>query len=598
MKNLSYVVKNVLELKKRLMSFDIQTNSAKAKAILVQVFSSQTDWEKIRSITEVITVAIPNAIIVGSTSVGEIKDGQLQIGMTVLSISFFDDTTIKPIAIFCSQGDEYKTGQNLIHTISSLGSEVVGVLVLGTPLSVDIAKLFKGMSEENFEFPVFGGGAGVYDATEKSFIFCDNEFYNQGVIATVFLSRTLHIYTKTFLGWKPLSKEMTITEIDGMILKKVDGVCAFDMYNRYLDIQNDSSFFDNVLEFPLIIDRKGETIARVPFFVDENGYIEFLADLELGEKFRIGYGDPDTIVQKSTAIQKDLYCFEPQAIFLYACICRRFLMQNDVNLETQIFENIAPTSGFYTYGEFFSRSNTIHLLNSTMVVVGMREGNQGKVSCERINAIPDEYFNSINPDPFSNKHNRIVSKLLHFIRVISSELEQVNKELTRISGIDKLTQISNRLKLDEILKNEMSRSERYNTCLSIAILDLDFFKRVNDDFGHLVGDEVLVRVANILKNNVRESDTVGRWGGEEFLIILPQTNTESAMVVAEKIRVAVCEECFKTVKHITCSLGITSIIKGDNQDKMLLRADKALYMAKNSGRNKVLFTDSEEAFSH
>jgi len=588
MKSFSYVVKDVLELRQYLMSSDIRTNAANSKTVLFQVFSSQTDMKKIRSITEVITEAFPDAIVVGSTSVGEIKDGLLHIGTTVLSISFFDDTIIKTIAVSCSQGDEYRTGQNLIHTISDLGSDVAGVLVLATPLSVDIAEMFKGMSEEKFEFPIFGGGAGVYDANEKPFIFCGNEFYNQGVIAIVFLSREFHIYTKTLLGWKPLSKEMTITEIDGMILKKVDDVCALDMYNRYLDIQNDGSFFDNVLEFPLILDRSGETIARVPFFADENGYIKFLADLELGEKFHIGYGDPDTIVRKSTSIQKDLYNFEPEAIFLYACICRRFLMQNDVNLETQIFDYIAPTSGFYTYGEFFSRSNKIHLLNSTMVVVGMREGNQGKVPSTKISSVPDEYFDLVSPDPFSNKHNRIVSKLLHFISVVSSELEQVNKELTRISGIDKLTQINNRLKLDEILKNEIFRSERYNSCLSVAILDLDYFKMVNDDFGHLVGDEVLVRVASILKNNVRESDAVGRWGGEEFLIILPQTSTEDAMVVAEKIRVAVCKESFKTLKQITCSLGVTSIIKGDNEDKMLLRADKALYAAKNSGRNKAL----------
>lgn len=598
MKNFSYVVKDVTELRQYLKSSEIRTNVLNSKEVLVQAFSSETDIEKIKSITKVITEVIPNAIVVGSTSVGEIKDGMLHIGTTVLSISFFDDTITKPIAASCSQGDEYRAGQNLIHSISDLGADVAGVLVLATPLSVDIAELFKGMSGKKFEFPIFGGGAGVYDTNEKSLIFCGNEFFNQGIIATVFLGRELHIYTKTFLGWKSLSKEMTITEIDGMILKKVDNVCAFDMYNRYLDIQNDDRFFDNVLEFPLIVERNGETIARVPFFVDENGYIKFLADLELGEKFHIGYGDPDTIVQKSIAIQKELYGFEPDAIFLYACICRRFLMQNDVNLETQTFDYIAPTAGFYTYGEFFSRSNKIHLLNSTMVVVGMREGNQGKVSCKRIRTEADEYFNSESTDPFSNKHNRIVSKLLHFISVVSSELEQANIELTRISGIDKLTQINNRLKLDEILQNEIYRSERNNYNLSVAILDLDYFKRVNDDFGHLVGDEVLIRVASILKSNVRENDAVGRWGGEEFLIILPQTSAEDAMVVAEKIRLAVCEESFETVKHITCSLGVASIILGDNQDKMLLRADNALYSAKNSGRNKVTFSDSNEAFLH
>lgn len=594
MKNYSYVVKDVEALKEYLSSSLIITNALNSVAILIQVFSSQNDMTTLSRVTEVIKDALPVAIIAGSTSVGEIIDGLLETGTIVLSISFFDNTILKPIAISCTKGDEYRTGQNLIYNINDLGPDIAGVLVLGTPLSIDLTKLFKGMAEEKFDFPIFGGGAGVYNLNDSSLVFLGNDYFNQGVIAIAFLSKELHIFSKTFLGWRPLTKEMTITEIDGMLLKKVDGVCAFDMYNRYLDIQNDKYFFDNALEFPILVVRNGETIARVPFFADENGNIGFLADLELGEKFKIGYGDPETIMINSTDVQKDMCDFKPDAILLYACICRRFLMQNDVNLETQSFNSIAPTTGFYTYGEFFSSENRIHLLNSTIVVVGIREGDKINPS-ESIVAKSDSIEDSLVSDPFSNKHTRIISKLLHFIGVVSSELEETNNELKRISGLDKLTQLYNRLKLDEIIQNELNRSARYHTSLSVAILDLDKFKRVNDNFGHLAGDEVLIRVANVLKNSVRESDIVGRWGGEEFLVILPETSIENANIVAEKIRAAVDKEYFPTVKHITCSLGVTSYIKGDTRDKLLLRADMALYSAKNSGRNKVVSLGAEEA---
>jgi len=597
MKNFSYVVKNIFELREHFMSVDVQTNVANSKTVLVQVFSSQSDINKIKSITEVIKETIPDVIIVGVTSAGEIKSGKLYKGTTVLSISFFDDTIIKPIVASCSKSNEYIEGQNIIHRINELGSEIAGVLLLATPLSLDIAEIFRGMSKEKFEFPIFGGGAGVYNANEKPLVFCGSEFYSHGIIAAVFLNKDLHIYSKTFLGWKPLSKEMTVTEIDGMLLKKVDGVSAFKIYERYLNIKNDDSFFDNVLEFPIVVERDGETIARVPFSVDENGYIKLIADLKLGEKFRIGYGDPSTIVEKSIAIQKELYGFKPEAAFLYACICRRFLMQNDVNLETRIYDDIAPTSGFYTYGEFFSHSNKIHLLNSTMVIVGMREGKPGKFVYKKNNEVLDEQFDLPNTDPFSHKHNRIISKLLYFLNVVSSEFEEANEKLTKISEIDKLTQINNRLKLDNILNDEILRHERYNSGLSIAILDLDYFKKVNDNFGHLIGDEVLVRVASILKNSVRESDYVGRWGGEEFLIIFPQTGPGDAMVVAEKIRAAIFEEIFNKAKHITCSLGVTTILKGDTKNRIVFRADKALYIAKRSGRNQVKFSDSNDVFS-
>ncbi len=119
------------------------------------------------------------------------------------------------------------------------------------------------------------------------------------------------------------------------------------------------------------------------------------------------------------------------------------------------------------------------------------------------------------------------------------------------------------------------------------ILDLDHFKEINDSYGHPVGDMVLKEIAGILKNNVRGCDTAGRWGGEEFLIVLPQTDLYNAMAAAEKIRSVMEETEFSVAGHVTCSFGVASVRKDDDQDKLLSRADKALYEAKNSGRNRV-----------
>lgn len=416
-------------------------------------------------------------------------------------------------------------------------------------------------------------------------IFLGGSFLTEGAIAVAFLSKSLHICVRTFLGWRPLSKEMTITEADGALLKKIDGERAFDVYSRYLNIPNDKEFFANALEFPILIQKDGEMLARVPLFVTEDGCIGFLADVEPGEKFHIGYGEPDLILNHSESIQRELFDFQPNSILLYSCICRRFLLQDDVNLVIRMFDNIAPTSGFYTYGEFISQNNRILLLNSTIVAVGFREGewDQRLQPSHAASTQPSSLAN----DPFSATHSQIITRLLHFISVVTSELEDANRELKRISGIDALTQVSNRLKLDEILQDELSRCARYGTDLSILILDVDHFKEVNDTFGHLVGDMVLIKLGGILKSSIRGSDTVGRWGGEEFLMILPQTGLESARKVAEKIRIAVEEAEFPEVTHITCSIGAALYQAGDNKEKLLSDADAALYHAKNGGRNRV-----------
>lgn len=161
------------------------------------------------------------------------------------------------------------------------------------------------------------------------------------------------------------------------------------------------------------------------------------------------------------------------------------------------------------------------------------------------------------------------------------------KKLKKLSNTDKLTQIPNRLYLDTHYIKQMQRAQRYDTVFSIILIDIDFFKKVNDKYGHKIGDNVLVELAQVLKNNIRNLDVLGRWGGEEFLIICTETSVSQAHLLAQKIRIEIEKFAFSTVGHITCSFGVAQYHKDDKNENTFQRADKALYKAKNSGRNKV-----------
>ena len=160
---------------------------------------------------------------------------------------------------------------------------------------------------------------------------------------------------------------------------------------------------------------------------------------------------------------------------------------------------------------------------------------------------------------------------------------------TAYTGIrtDRLTGLHNRLKLDEVLEGEANRAKRYGSRFSIIMLDIDNFKGVNDCYGHLAGDAVLHRVAELLEENLRGTDTVGRWGGEEFLILLPRQDKITAGRVAEKLRATLADCPFTDVGAITASFGVTESIAEDTAETLVKRADEALYEAKRSGRNRV-----------
>lgn len=167
------------------------------------------------------------------------------------------------------------------------------------------------------------------------------------------------------------------------------------------------------------------------------------------------------------------------------------------------------------------------------------------------------------------------------------ELEQKNRELERLATFDQLTGLVNRAKLDEVLTAEITRSNRYGNSFGLIMVDIDHFKAVNDSHGHQVGDQVLQLFAEQLKHGVRDVDVPGRWGGEEFLIICPESDQQGVKTLAQSLRKRLLNHEIKGVGKKTASFGITVFEKKDTIKTMISRVDRALYMAKAAGRNRV-----------
>lgn len=160
-----------------------------------------------------------------------------------------------------------------------------------------------------------------------------------------------------------------------------------------------------------------------------------------------------------------------------------------------------------------------------------------------------------------------------------------NKKLEVLSTIDELTNLYNRRYMDKKMLETIEYSERYGVKFSLVILDIDDFKKINDNFGHDIGDQVLKEVASILLSNIRKTDFVGRWGGEEFIIIYSNTTAENALKMSEKIRIALKENIFSVNEEVTVSIGISEYDHGWEHRSLFKKADDALYKAKNSGKN-------------
>ncbi len=173
----------------------------------------------------------------------------------------------------------------------------------------------------------------------------------------------------------------------------------------------------------------------------------------------------------------------------------------------------------------------------------------------------------------------------------SSELQQKLSENRQKLMFDTLTGVRSRLSYDEILEQELTRWSRYRETFSFALLDIDHFKAVNDQFGHNAGDKALQTVAKMMSKHIRKTDFLFRIGGEEFVLLLPKTTLQNAQPLVEKIRASVGSSSFHFKQQrvdISLSAGLTAITSEDSAESIYERADKALYEAKNSGRDQLI----------
>ncbi|MEA3498379.1 MAG: GGDEF domain-containing protein [Campylobacterota bacterium] len=200
-------------------------------------------------------------------------------------------------------------------------------------------------------------------------------------------------------------------------------------------------------------------------------------------------------------------------------------------------------------------------------------------------------FNKFTPKAFHfnlTPIDRVDGKDIYLATFIDISLMTLEKvEMRSKVYYDNLTGIYNRNKIDEVFKESVSRAKRYDETFSMILIDIDHFKSFNDTYGHLIGDEVLISLSQTIDKVTRETDTFARWGGEEFVMILPNTIQENAAIVAENLRYNVEKIIHKTAGSVTASFGVTQYVKDDTEKSMYEKCDKALYKAKENGRNRV-----------
>jgi len=267
--------------------------------------------------------------------------------------------------------------------------------------------------------------------------------------------------------------------------------------------------------------------------------------------------------------------FIPIGIFTTKDIMR--LIKNDINLDVEIYKHMSsPVQSIHKNSSIREALNFIRENNYKRVIVVEDNGTLAGIISQK-ELISLTY----------SKWAVMMKEYQEELSEINTILRNKSAEYEHIASTDPLTGLYNRYKFSELyVSSYKSMIQRHND-MSLVMLDIDYFKRVNDVYGHNAGDATLIQVSHAILRTLRNIDIVCRWGGEEFIILLPTANLSNATTLAEKLRAQIEKNDIDIVGNITASFGVAQVKEGDDMESVIDRADKALYLAKHSGRNCV-----------
>lgn len=672
--------------------------------LLVQVFTSASRSHQIQSIVDLIQTLLPQAAIIGCTSAGEIQDGCVYDESTVISVSEFSRTTIVSSSVELTSGEnEYEAGKRLAEQLGQ--SDMKAMIVLAGGLEQPDAFL-QGVGDIHPDVMLAGGMAARPDG--QAILIFGNKLMNGGAVGISLAGTTLSARNAYSLNWNQIGKRYTVTQAEGKRLYRIDQKNVISLYRNYLGESIAAHIVEKSKNFPLIVQKEGIEICRDVIAVHDDGSVTLSGNIENGDMVRFGFGDPELIIDRSKRLVEQLLDVPSEAIFIYSCEARKQFIFHSIGFEIEPLQQLAPTSGFFTNGEFYHHRSNV-LLNHSMTLLILAENEEAKprisppgdaasrlqwgeldvlkalshlaqVSTDElfelnayleeseqrykslvqynpdivysINAngdfltrnqkfrevlgYPDEEVQSLyaiideadraevkqsiehaykgKPYTFEiSLKNRcglakpfmitnipiVVNEAIVGVYGIAKDIsawKEAEKRITHMAYYDMLTDLPNRTLLHQRMDELLTQPGREGLIFACMFLDLDNFKEINDSFGHFAGDRLLQQFSHDLLHILGDTGIAARFGGDEFALLLTIDDTQKVEEMAKRI-IRYFEKPVQVMDsehYITVSAGISIYPQdGDTSVALLKNADLAMYKAKQAGKNRYQFYNSE-----
>lgn len=578
MKQVQFTFQDDKKLEEELRKLRQWARSNFCSKVLIQICTEIPDRKRIEHVCETIERLMPEALYAGCSSNGNIVNGDFSgESIAVICTLFEYPSTRVEVLQYPLQAD---TQENVVQMLEAAMDErpwVKAVELLVTIRGMSMTTLCESLSRIRKGVQIFGGGALCEDLEkDDACVFSMAAGYQEkGIVFILFGGDDFHVETSFVTGWKPIGSFMHVTAADGCILKELNHRPAYEIYYKYLHIRNDEFFFNNTLEFPFLYRHNGIDIMRAPVASNPDGSLTMTSDMSQDVQARIAYGDPWTILDSVWKEGNKILQFAPECIFVFSCAGRRTFWGNDeVGKETEPYQRIAPTSGFYTSGEFLRTGDNVNQHNVTQVIAAMREGEPKE--------LPEKEL-SMDERTFEGKVS-MINRMATFIKVTTTELEEANRKLSEMAVVDGLTGVGNKTAYLQKIHSLDDAIRRGTASFTVYVFDLNGLKEINDKYGHESGDMAITDAAEVLKT-VFGKENLYRIGGDEFIAVfdgMKKPDTERCFADLEKAMRSLDLTGKLYKEPLAIAKGAAAFCPGEDKEyrDVFRRADQSMYEEK------------------